>query len=218
MKAISLTLMLCVAAAAGACSRGPQPPVYANVLWPGQEIEARNALGGVRVSYVSPTRRKYEWKGHSRVIDETVRPEPFGGELGVYDPAGAWFFDPRKRFVVRESIMDFADLASLHAFIYQSSRTEDWVYTPDGLMVGLGETPSRNQVSVSVHQLLVEGRRPRDLCGARPEQVRLRGAGGRDPEAVFAVAVRRFGLPALQQEMPEKTCQDILAVRLNPAP
>jgi hypothetical protein len=113
--------------------------------------------------------------------------------------------------------MDFPDLSELYAFIYQGSTVEDWVYTGDGLMVGFGRVPERHQIDVTIHQLLVDGRKPTGLCGARSERVRLDGAKGRDPQAVFAVARRRFGLEALQQRMPGRTCEDILSVRLPDA-
>ena len=73
------------------------------VLKPGQSIESTNKFGTVKISYVAPLKRKFEWDGQSRVVkilhpierrrspDPTVTGNPdFVG--GLYNSTDACFF------------------------------------------------------------------------------------------------------------------------------
>ena len=95
------------------------------------------------------------------------------GKTGLYDPADRWLFDVRTRLVVQESVMDFQADDEAYAQLYEGSAVMDWVYTPDGLVVGLGRSPSRQQINVDVFQFLVRGQKPKALRGARPNQIGL---------------------------------------------
>jgi hypothetical protein len=173
-----LALLACVLACAlTACDGSPAPPVREVVLHPGESVQATNKFGSVRVTYVSPLKRKFEWDGQSRVVEMIARPEPWLGELGIYDPASCQVIVialcQTPRLVVAEAVHDFGSYDQLYAFVYEGSAVMDWVYTSDGLLVGFGRSPGRKQVSVDVRQLTIHGRKPTALRGARDRDVRL---------------------------------------------
>lgn len=174
----ALWIAVCaVTVALAACSRPSDTPIAGAVLQPGQSIEATNKFGSVRVSYVSAQERKFEWDGKSRVVKMIVRPEPFLGELGLYEGARCFVLllplCRTPRLVVAEAVHDFDTYDQLYAFIRQGSAVMDWVYTSDGLLVGLGRSPEREQIDVDVRQLTIHGRRPAQLLGARNQKIRL---------------------------------------------
>ena len=147
------------------------------VMVPGMTIEASNKNGVVSIRYVSPRKREYRWNGKRQVVRMIPRPERFLGMLGVYNPASTWLpFSFRPRLVVQESIRDFASMEEISKFLIQGSAYMDWVYTPDGLTVGFGESPPRNEVDVDVWQILLNGEKPKDIPGARPDQIKVRFA------------------------------------------
>lgn len=148
-------------------------PVVDAVLEAHQAIEATNKFGSVRVSYVSPTRRRYEWDGHSRVVNLIVRDRPWMGEQGLYDPAGCFVICRTPRLVLGEAVHDFDGYDQVYRFLYQGSGVLDWVYTSDGLVVGFGPSPQRDQINIDVRQITIHGRKPENLRGARDDDIKL---------------------------------------------
>jgi hypothetical protein len=140
-------------------------------------VEATNKFGSVRVTYVTRLKRKFDWDGTSRVIRLIARPEPFEGEAGLYDPADCWAIViplcQTPRLVVEEAFHDFDSYDQIYAFLYQGSAVMDWVYTSDGLVVGFGRQPDRDQLIIEVKQLTIHGRKPAGLRGARNGDVHL---------------------------------------------
>src|SRR5436190_7440265 len=130
-----------------ACSGLSNTSVTGAVLQPGQSIEATNRFGSVRVSYVSTLERKFEWGGKARVVHMIARPDPFRGELGLYNPADCFVIllplCRTPRLVVAEAVHDFDSYDQLYAFVREGSAVMDWAYTSDGLLVGFGRTPGR---------------------------------------------------------------------------
>lgn len=173
-----LVYLMCVfAGALAACNPLAAAPVREVVLHPGESIHATNKFGSVNVTYVSPLKRKFEWDGQSRVVKMIPRPEPWLGELGLYDPAACFMIllplCRTPRLVVEEAFHDFDSYDQLYAFIYQGSAVMDWVYTSDGLLVGFGRSPGREQINVDVRQLTIHGRKPVALRGARNDNIHL---------------------------------------------
>ena len=105
------------------CSGLENDTVKEAVLSPGQSVEATNKYGTVRVSYVSPITRKYEWDGESRVVQMTARKEPFLGKLGIYDPANSWGFSSKSRLVVQESALHFDNEEDMTAALIRRQRS-----------------------------------------------------------------------------------------------
>jgi hypothetical protein len=147
--------------------------VKGDVLRPGQSIEATNKFGSVRVSYISPTERKFEWDGKARTVKMRVRPEPFDGEVGLYDPAECLVLCRTPRLVVQEGVRDFPGYDQVYAYLYEENASMDWVYTSDGLVVGFGRSPGREQINIDVRQITIHGRKPTALKGARGGAIRL---------------------------------------------
>ena len=59
------------------------------------------------------------------------------------------------------------------AALLESSAYMDWVYTPDGLVVGFGQTPSRKQINFDLFQFLVRGQKPINLPGSRTDNISI---------------------------------------------
>jgi hypothetical protein len=156
------------------CSDSKNNIVKEAVLSPGQTVEATNRFGTVRISYVSPIKRKYEWDGKSRIVKMIARDEPFQGKLGLYEPADSWvFFSTKTRLVVEEAVRHFDTEEQIKTALIEGSAVMDWVYTSDGLVVGFGRTPTRRQINIDLFQFLLRGQKPSGLAGARPNQIRL---------------------------------------------
>ncbi|HEY2179561.1 MAG TPA: hypothetical protein VGH15_13350 [Caulobacteraceae bacterium] len=181
MKANSLVAVAIALAVAclNACSEPAGTPVVGAVLGPGQAVEATNKFGSVRVTYVSPLERRFEWDGRSRTIKLIARHEPFLGDTGLYDPAKCWVvvltLCQTPRLVVQEATHDFDSYDQIYAFLYQGSAVMDWVYTSDGFVVGFGRSPARDQLNIDVRQLTIHGNKPVGLRGARNGSIRLVG-------------------------------------------
>ena len=153
-----------------------EPTVNGAVLFPGQSIEASNRNGKVRISYVTSVKRKYEWDGRVKIVKLIPRKEPFGGRLGLYQPASSWGLNPFEiRLVAQEAAINFASEDQIYAFLRQSSDYMDWVYTNNGLVVGFGRTPSRKQINIDLWQILLRGQKPNGLIGAKPEDIVVMG-------------------------------------------
>jgi hypothetical protein len=168
----TILMGLCCAMSSGV--QAENSPIRQVVLHPGQSVEAANKFGRVKVSYVSPVKRKYEWDGKSRIVKMIPRPEPWLGELGLYDPADCYFMLCRMpRLVVEEAYHDFDSYDQIYAFLWQGSAVMDWVYTSDGLLVGFGRSPDRGQINVDVRQITLRGKKPSGLRGARNGAIHL---------------------------------------------
>ena len=149
-------------------------PVKNAVLKPGETVEANNTNGRVRITYVSATKRRYEWDNKSREVNLIPREEIFDGKLGLYEPADGWASSFRNdRLVVQESIINFESASEIDAFLVQSKDYMNWVYTDHGLVVGFGRTPARRQINIDLWQLLVQGQKPKELKGSQNTAIRL---------------------------------------------
>ena len=171
-KAAMTAILGLVAMLVSACA--DHTLVHDTVLRPGQSVSASNRAGRVRIVYLGPATRRFEIDGRSKTIRMTQRPEMFDRRSGIYDPAD-WFWPwrPSLRIVCDESVINFETIDELYAFLGEQ-RSMDWVYTPDGLVIGFDRTPSRYQVNVDVYQLLVRGEKPNGLRGARPYAIQLK--------------------------------------------
>src|ERR1700730_2489128 len=149
--------------------------VRETVLSKGQIVEATNKNGKIRISYVSPSKRRYEWDDQQRIIRLKVRLEPFQGKLGIYEPADAWIpFSTGTRLVIEEAVREFENEEQIKAALVEGANHMDWVYTNDGLVVGFGRTPTRRQISVDLWQFLLQGKKPSSLIGASPDRIVLK--------------------------------------------
>ena len=168
---LSMIALLALGCLSG-CEKLGSPVVKRAVLSVDQSVEATNKFGRVKISYISPTKRKYEWDGRSKTINMIARHEPFQGRLGLYEPAGSFQLNPFEiRLVVQESGLDFGTEEQIYVFLKQSSAVMDWVYTDDGLVVGFARVPARKQLNIDLWQIFLKGAKPTHLVGARSDQI-----------------------------------------------
>lgn len=99
------------------------------VLKQGESIEATHKFGPVKISYIAPLKRKFEWDGQSRVVKILLPMEP--------------------------------------------GRSPDPTVTGKPDFVGGLYPPSKEQVNIDVYQLLLNGKKPTNLRGARNNQIKL---------------------------------------------
>lgn len=143
-------------------------------MQPGMVIEAKNKNGTVYIEYLSPLERRYRWNGHDEKRTLIPRKEIWLGRLGAYDPATAYIweiFSPR--IVANDSEIDFETMEDAEKWLHQGSAVLDWVYTDDGLVVGFAKASSRNQVNIDVYQIYINGEKPSQLKGSRPERINV---------------------------------------------
>jgi hypothetical protein len=138
---------------------------------PGMSIdEATYKNGTVIFDYVSPLVRRFRWDKFDEVRTLIPRKKHFLGELGAYDPAGAWVWEVWKiRIISNDSQLHFESMEDIEKWLYQGSAVEDWVYIDDGLVVGFSKNSSRNEVDIQVYQFYLNGENPKKLKGSRPE-------------------------------------------------
>jgi hypothetical protein len=152
---VAVSLGLSSASALASCS-SQEAPVRDPVLVPGQVVDAKNASGEVRVSYVSARQRRYQWDGETRVVTMKARPEPFLGKRGLYNPAPGFSTPPgATRLVVDESKLRFANYSEAREYLWPEARTMDWAYLPDGLVLGFARFPGRNQINIDLFQIYI---------------------------------------------------------------
>jgi hypothetical protein len=168
---ISAILLICIALSQ---TKGNNEIVNGAVLRSGQSLIATNKNGSVKISYLSPIKRKYEWDGKTRIV-KMIQMQPITpGVTGLYEPADFWGVNPFLiRLVTVEATHEFETLDQIYAFLRQSSLIMDWVYTSDGLVVGYGKCPARQQINIYVWQLLINGKKPSCLKGANPKAIQL---------------------------------------------
>lgn len=155
------------------CSCSKNNVVKEAVLSPGQNVEATNDYRTIRISYVSPIKRKYEWDGKSQIVKLIARGEPFLGKLGLYEPAYSRDFSGKTRLVVEEAVRHFENEDEMKSALLEDRSVMNWVYTNDGLVIGFGRVPERRQINIDLFQFLLRGQKPIVLEGARPANIRL---------------------------------------------
>jgi hypothetical protein len=158
------------------------PVVKGVILESNQSLVATNKNGSVKISYVSPTKRKYTWDNQSRVLKMTIQDWVDTNRLGkihpsfcgIYNAGDVWFFNPYNvRIVSVEGTMNFKSEKDIYAFLYQGSEVMYWVYTSDGLLFGFGRVPKREAINIDLYQILLDGKKPHDLKGSSNNLIRI---------------------------------------------
>lgn len=165
-----LTLLLNGMVASCCVAYAQSYPPRETVLSAGQNISAKNKNGVFNIVYSGSVERTFGWNGHHQRVQMSVRRERFLGMLGIYNPADT-IFAIAPRIVAQEAVRNFSSYKKADAFLRQGSNYMDWVYTKNGLVAGLGITPARRQVNIDVWQILIQGKKPSNLAGARPDMI-----------------------------------------------
>ena len=140
---------------------------------PGMIIEATNKNGTVIIEYISPLERRYKWGRYDEKRTLIPRKERFRGLLGAYDPASTFLISYGPRIVADDSQRHFQNMEEVNAKLYESSAVMDWVYTDDGLVVGFSKDPTSKAVNIDVYQYYINGKKPTELKGSRPENIKI---------------------------------------------
>jgi hypothetical protein len=168
---ISTVFLICFALSH---AKGENKTVNGAVLQCGQSLVATNKNGSVRITYLSSLKRKYAWNGNTRIV-KLIPMQPITPNVtGLYEPADFWGINPFLiRLVAVEATHEFESMDQIYRFLRQSSLIMDWVYTNEGLVVGFGKCPARQQIDIYVWQLLLNGKKPSGLKGANPKAIQL---------------------------------------------
>jgi hypothetical protein len=167
-----------VALTASACST---PPIRESVVPTGATLTATVHGKPIAITAVSDDMRRYAWNGRDALIRLDHRGYRFYGRIGLFSAsAGLPGRSPIDQAVLDEAQLHFQNRAAMIKFIRRPRFLPyDFVWNRTGLLVAYGEIPARGQLSVSVYQACLRGKRPSGLPGGSDEAVRLSDAHGR---------------------------------------
>jgi hypothetical protein len=180
MKAIELCLSLLTLlpyAAADDAKRSAYslPAGCEVVMSPGMRITATTSVGTIAITAVDELTRSYTWDGASRAVVMCPRTSRWYGSLGLYNPgAGNHWRDHNgiRRCCTDEGQQHFKTVEEAVKWIKDRAYCP-FVYRDDGLLVGWDKTLNREQLSVEVWQILIDGKKPKQLPGSRNDQIVL---------------------------------------------
>ena len=165
MKLLVFSL-LCGVAILISCDKAPaQPSLTANhrvVLGPGESLEFRNKNGHVRWEYDRILHRKLYIDGLIYSVEMIPRDEPYdrlpgATGFGIIQPASRWGAGPASspRIVAVEETLILDSQDRVGVLLSSGSNVYDWVHTDDGLIAGYFKSPGRNQINITIYQLVV---------------------------------------------------------------
>lgn len=137
----------------------------------GVSIEARKDGSSVKVTSGKGIDRVYEWERCKLKSDMGPRKQRWYGSMGIYDPAASSSFSfggcsGISRTVVQEGQIHFDDMRLAQRWVERHPKGYNTVWTNEGLLVSWSIVAGRQQLSVDVWQMCVNGKRPRYLAGA----------------------------------------------------
>lgn len=142
---------------------------------PGQTIAATTPLGTIQIRADDWLKRSYTWEGATRSVKMWPRAERWDGSLGVYYPGPGRHWQEHHgitRGVVQEGQQQFDSLEKAVDWI-SKQQWMPYVYRNDGLVVGWGKVPDREQLNVDVWQIMINGKKPTTLPGATDAAIRV---------------------------------------------
>lgn len=152
---------------------GPVPAKNEIVMSPEMKITATTAIGPITITAGKGLQRSYTWEGATRSVEMWPREERWYGSLGLYFPGSGYHWKEHKgitRGVVQEGQQHFATSEEALQWI-ADRKYMPFVYRNDGLMVGWDKKPSRQQLSVEVWQLMIDGKKPTKLPGSQDDKI-----------------------------------------------
>ena len=140
----------------------------------GMIIEATNSNGVISIKAGEGLERTYSWNDKKETVRLRARKERWYGSFGAYRPTGV----ENVHMVVEEGQQHFcSEQEAIEWLGWQNDRMQ-YVYTPDGLVVGwyTSEDPNSSWVALSVRvwQFYISGSKPRSLAGARSDHLRVK--------------------------------------------
>jgi len=158
------------------------PPVPSDneiVMGPRTRITATTEIGTITITSGEGLRRFYTWEGATRSAVLIPRSERWYGSLGLYyaGPGDHWqphngltsgvLEEGQQHFESTEDALKWMESGPIRGFLRP-------VYTDTGLLVGWNKDPhGRNQLSVEVWQIYIDGEKPTRLPGSMNDRIRL---------------------------------------------
>lgn len=143
------------------------------VMTPGMKITAVTPEGRITIVAGQGFRRTYFWdhcEGDATLI---ARHQRWYGSLGIYGEGtvkGWGDCDGVDQILADEGIQHFDSVDGALGWL-RSEKYFAYVHTNQGLVVGWRRTPEREQLSVAVWQILVNGEKPSRLAGADDSKI-----------------------------------------------
>jgi hypothetical protein len=155
---------------------GPRrlPATCEVVMSPGMKITATTSEGTIAITAVDAATRAYRWDGATRAIELEPQAARFFGSLGLYyDPMNEHWRDHHgiRRCSAEEGQQHNKTLEEAMKWIKECDRLPPVVYRDDGLMVGWGKDLQTNLLVVQVWQILIDGKKPKQLPGSHNEKI-----------------------------------------------
>jgi hypothetical protein len=152
-------------------------PEHEIVMKAGDVLHAKTRNGSITITAGPETERTFRWQGCEWRLKLFARPAPFQGRFGIYRPGDNRLPTCRGlyRINAEECHWHFDSVDQVLEKL-NNSYWKDYlgsVWTHDGLVVGMGETPERRQFDVEVRQILVRGKKPVGLPGASDSRIAL---------------------------------------------
>jgi hypothetical protein len=159
------------------------------VLAEGDEIQATTQEGTLIIRAGKSDKRSFEWAGAVRTAKMIRRPAPWYGHLGIYNPgpSGMWWkHDGVTRVIYDEYRLSFSSKEKAEEYIlkwlgrkvsdYNSDKDIDpaGVWNDSGLVVWWKRSRWAEAMNVSVHQILINGKKPKELNGSQNNNLILK--------------------------------------------
>lgn len=146
------------------------------VMREGATIEARKENASVMVTSGKGFERTYEWERCKLKSDMVARKKRWYGSMGIYDAAPSFGLSTGgcsgiSRTVVGEGQIHFDDLQFAQKWIERHPKSYKTVWTNDGLLVSWNIVPGRQQLSVDVWLMCINGKRPKLLAGSNDSAI-----------------------------------------------
>ncbi len=130
----------------------------------GESIRIDNANSTVRILWEGPAARRFAFKDLEWTETMTVRDSRWYGALGIYSAGLSMFARSGdvRRMVYSEAMRDFASEQELVEFLngHWNKNVIQYVWSEEGLVGGLVQSPERYQLSVNLWRVTVQGRVP----------------------------------------------------------
>ena len=164
------------------------------MMAPGMRITATTTAGTIAITANDDLTRAYTWDGATRAIKMEPRAITTGrwfGSLGLFFPGpGEHWRDHRgiTRCVTEEGQRHFETVDEALKWIDGMRDSHPCSYRDDGLLVGWCKNLGRNQLDVAVWQVLIKGKKPKQLPGANNDKIVVQTVDTESVPLVKAVA------------------------------
>ncbi|MGI8924157.1 MAG: ankyrin repeat domain-containing protein [Fimbriimonadales bacterium] len=193
--------------------RAAKPKAIKNelVMSPGMTITATTSGGKMVITAIDEFTRTYTWEGATRSAELQPRTERWYGSLGAYFPGPGDHWKNHNgitRGVLEEGQRHVKTVAEALKWI----REQSWqrhVHRDDGLFVGWGKVPERNQLNVEVWQIYVKGKKPTRLPGSNNKAIVVRSVKLRATKTSLVEAVRKNDYAAVKRLLSKGANPDV---------